>query len=59
VGLFAYLAEREVWTNAPVIRRILRLTLRAIGYADVRSGILPPQSTKLPGAISDSRRLAR
>ncbi len=50
VGLFAYLAERELWTNAPVIRRILRLTLRAIGCADVRSGILPPQSTNLPGA---------
>jgi hypothetical protein len=25
-------------------RRILRLALRAIGYADVRSGILPSQS---------------
>ncbi len=25
-------------------RRILRLALRAIGFADVRHGILPPQS---------------
>nr|WP_199045668.1 hypothetical protein [Dyella sp. ASV24] len=47
-----------MWTNTPIIRRILRLTLRAIGYADVRYGILPSQSTKLPEAISDSRRLA-
>jgi hypothetical protein len=27
-----------------IIRRILRLTLRAIGFADVRFGILPSQS---------------
>jgi hypothetical protein len=48
-----------LWTNAPVTRRILRLALRAIGYADVRFGIKPPQSTKLAGLISDSRTMAR
>jgi hypothetical protein len=41
-----------------VIRPILGLTLRAIGYADVRSGILLPQSTILSGTKLDSRRLA-
>ena len=30
-------------------RRVLRLALRAIGFADVRSGILPPQS----GSVCD------
>jgi len=30
-----------------ITRRILRLALRAIGYADVRPGILPPQSGSL------------
>jgi hypothetical protein len=35
-GRFAYLAEREVWTNPPVTRHILCLALRAIGCADVR-----------------------
>jgi hypothetical protein len=41
-----------------VTRHILCLALRAIGFADVRSGILPPQSTKSSGTILDSRRLA-
>jgi len=31
-----------------ITRRILRLALRAIGFADVRSGILPPQSGFCP-----------
>jgi len=46
------------WTNPMVIRRLLRLTLRAIGCADVRFGTLPTRATKLSGTILDSRRLA-
>src|SRR6185312_279753 len=41
-----------------VIRPILGLTLRAIGCAGVRSGILPPQSTNSSVTNLDSRRLA-
>ena len=37
-------AERLELQSRWVTRRILRLALRAIGCADVRSGILPPQS---------------
>jgi len=55
---FAYLAEREVWTNPPVTRRILRLALRASGFAAVRSSILLPRATILSGTKLDSRRLA-
>jgi len=56
-GRFAYLAEKGVWTSPPVTRRILHLALRAIGCADVRSGIpgsspwqaLPPRATNSSG----------
>jgi len=42
-------------SNEPsVTRRFLRLALRAIGCADVRSSILPPQSTILSGTKLDS-----
>jgi hypothetical protein len=37
-------AERLELESRWVTRRILRLALRAIGCADVRSGILPLQS---------------
>jgi len=37
-------AQRTEMQRHCVTRRILRLALRAIGCADVRSGILPPQS---------------
>jgi hypothetical protein len=37
-------AERLELQSRWVTRRILRLALRAIGCADVRSGILPSQS---------------
>jgi len=39
------------WTNPMVIRRLLRLTLRAIGCADVRFGILPTRATILSGTL--------
>ncbi len=55
---FAYLAERRWWTTPLVTRHILCLALRAIGCADVRSGIPPPQSTNSSGTNLDSRRLA-
>lgn len=44
--------------SARVTRHFVCLALRVIGYADVRSGIVPPQSTNSPGANSDSRKLA-
>jgi len=36
-----------------LIRHILWLALRAIGYADVRYGILPPQSGSAVPAASE------
>ena len=57
-GLLRFWRRGRCGRTLPVIRPILGLTLRAIGCADVRSGILPPQSTNSPGANLDSRRLA-
>jgi hypothetical protein len=57
-GAFCVSSGDDGDENSPVIRRVLRLTLRAVGFADVRSGILPPQSTNSSGTNLDSRRLA-
>jgi hypothetical protein len=39
-GIYPYRTTRHLVDNRP----LLRPALRAIGFADVRSGILPPQS---------------
>ena len=50
-GVLRIWRRERWWTNPMVIRRLLRLTLRAIGCADVRFGILPTRATILSGTL--------